>query len=150
MFYNSTFNKANLNLLIYRDLPEALKLQKMCKPNSLAVITAQTVEIKSFALQSRSKWIPSFIAKKKKKKRAYFKSIKENQMYKDISGLRLLLTQGCLCRSMSHSSSSWSLLCLNITASTSQPQTHLEVSHFKTTWNLFYRVWKKKSRVIMQ
>lgn len=66
MFYNSTFNKANLNLLIYRDLPEALKLQKMCKPNSLAVITAQTVEIKSFALQSHSKRIPSFIARKKK------------------------------------------------------------------------------------
>lgn len=64
MFYNSTFNKANLNLLIYRDLPEALKLQKMCKLNSLAVITAQTVEIKPFALQSSSNWIPSFMAKK--------------------------------------------------------------------------------------
>lgn len=61
MIYNSTFNKANLNPLIYRDLPEALKHQKMCKLNSLAVITAQTVEIKPFALQSCSKWIPSFI-----------------------------------------------------------------------------------------
>lgn len=64
MFYNSAFNKANLNLLIYRDLPEALKLQKMCKLNSLAVITAQTVEIKPFALQSSSKWIPGLIAKR--------------------------------------------------------------------------------------
>lgn len=80
MFYNRTFNKANLNLLIYKDLPEALKLQKMCKLNSLAVTTAQTVEIKPFASQSSSKWIPGFIANK-----VYFKKTEENQIYKRYS-----------------------------------------------------------------
>lgn len=113
MFYNSTFNKANLNLLIYRDLPEALKLQKMCKLNSLAVITAQTVEIKPFALQSSSKWIPGLIAK-----RVHGKNTVGHQFTKDISDAPVL-EFGHYC------------------ASTSQPQTYNEVSHFKTTWILF-------------
>lgn len=85
MFYNSTFNKANLNLLIYRDLPEALKLQKMCKLNSLAVITAQTVEIKPFALQSSSKWISGLIAK-----RVHCKNTVGHQFTKDISDAPVL------------------------------------------------------------
>lgn len=113
MFYNSTFNKANLNLLIYRDLPEALKLQKMCKLNSLAVITAQTVEIKPFALQSSSKWIPGFIAK-----RVHCKNTVGHQFTKDVSDAPVL-EFGHYC------------------ASTSQPQKYTEVSHFKNYLDSF-------------
>lgn len=111
MFYNSTFNKANLNLLIYRDLPEALKLQKMCKLNSLAVITARPAEIKPSALRSCSKWIPSFIAKD-----VLLQNIEENQITEDILGLRLIFTQVRL-QIHGHSSWIWSLRCLDIAAS---------------------------------
>lgn len=95
----------------------------MCKLNSLAVITAQTVEIKPFALQSSSKWISGLIAK-----RVHCKNTVGHQFTKDISDAPVL-EYGHYC------------------ASPSQPQTYTEVSHFKSTWILFYNQILEKSRV---